>query len=592
MKRKLGRPVEYEDDGSASEDSSYSLSRPLRDHPWTSDSGDSDVDRIFYRNAKFFPPQLPAVPSLRSAHPLGTASAAKTVASRISEFERSQPIADRPRRNEQIPVLDDHRLSDDSSALTSAAPGYDQQDDDIQTLWQQLKEKRARLIDIKIQMARRRRELRNLRRQKDATDNAFMTTIRPMLVSQRELYRTSMTVLDRRLEEMQSVRTEYHYLEANYEGMETMLDEEEEAFNDLETRFFSLLAAGQTSLERPVNPADYVGDRRSIYPDDVPAELLGISRDGPPEDLHPYYRQFTSAIGDLENAKEEHNDLVAAKWHYENDVEMERTTGKKALAEAREFLNEFPAAEARLRSNIDRLDREVSRLKKLCEEKNVMRKHITAHMAYALDPDSKFEDMDLDDTETILEQHNTLAHYRFPELMSQPDHILTMPEPVTSFKALKQAMKLPSGDLERDEKTRLAAKECAIEKMMWDYDKSDDIDESGESGRAALVNRWLLHELRTCSLNAILLQITFVQSQSLKILHYGQWQWDVLHYWWLDDTMNFQELRPTRPASLYPYYMSKVGTAVPSRPASDTDVIAGPSQHIRPDNSDAATVHA
>ena len=73
---------------------------------------------------------------------------------------------------------------------------------EVELLWQQLKEKRARLGEIKAQMAERRQELRRLRRQRNDADNAFMSLIRPMLVSQRGILQTSIRVLDSRVADM------------------------------------------------------------------------------------------------------------------------------------------------------------------------------------------------------------------------------------------------------------------------------------------------------------------------------------------------------------------------------------------------------
>lgn len=457
---------------------------------------------------------------------------------------------------------------------------------EIELLWMQLKEKRARLNDIKAQMTQRRKELRELRRKKDDADNAFMSVIRPILVNQRGLPHGSISLLDRRLNDMQGLRTDYHFQESIYEGLEVMLDEEEEELNGLETRFFSLLATGRTRVERPPPYGADSHQEETDHTNNMPLDLRGISSNGPREDLHPLYLELTSTIGDLENAKEEHDDLLFVKEQYDYDIEVKKTTGKKLTEEEREFLAEFPSENVRMRNQVVELEASVKRLREKCEEKGVMRKHLSARMTQVLYPETPCEDLDLDDKEDILANHSSLAHERFPELLSQPEHVLAEEGPYTPLGQLKVATKLPNEDAEKRTKVRLASKEYAIDRLMQDYETDSKAD---------FVNRWLLHQLRTSPLNATLLHSTFVGSKSLKIRDFWRWQSDVLHYWWRDNTtvLPDESLKPV--TSDGSEYASRVGTPQPSRAASDGGVVWGPlgERHNRlfTGSSDAQTIH-
>ncbi|PHH90301.1 hypothetical protein CDD83_4039 [Cordyceps sp. RAO-2017] len=467
--------------------------------------------------------------------------------------------------------------SQNDAPAVSDVSSYDQ----VQLLWQQLTDKRAKLGDVKHQMARRRQELRSLRHRKDQADNAFMSIIRPLLVSQRGLPPISAQVLDSRMAAMQDLRDDYHRRESDYEALELKMDEEEKELHALETRFFTLLAAGRSRVERDGLCRDDASEAEPGPPSDVPYVLRGISADKPSEDLHPLYVELTSAMGDLENAKEEHQDLLYVKEQYEYEVRLKRTTGKKTTAETEDFFREFPAEEAKMRAAVSRLEGRVERLKERCEAKRVMRKHMSVRMAYALDPRTKFEDLELEDAGSILARHRTLAHAVYPEILSQPDHVLAEPEPLTSLQALRAAARLPDGEAGKRERQRRAGKEYSIDSLMQG---------EGADNRGDLVNRWLLQQLRQSPLNVHLLHSTFLASRSLKIRDLWRWQHDVLYYWWRDDTARATQGMARRITSAGSSYSSRLGTPKMSRAASDGQVGCHDRTSARQDSDGALTV--
>ncbi|PNY29518.1 Uncharacterized protein TCAP_00555 [Tolypocladium capitatum] len=542
-------------DSSDSGSLTFSLVRPSRAMSWSSASS-SEEDPIAYRNSRQFPPDFPAPPTRRDSAPRSRSLATNRITSWVSQYEKSQSPT-RRRLGYTAPVRPSEEAdSRDDGSLLSDASSYAE----VELLWQQLKEKRAKLSDIKVQMAKRRQELRHLRRRKEDADNAFMSIIRPMLVSRRGILQTSVHLLDSRAADMQDLRDDYHARESDYEALELMVDDEEKQLNGLETRFFSLLAAGQTKVERASPSDEGTWETESSSPSDLPLELRGISADKPSEDLHPLYVELTSAVGDLENAKEEYDDLLYVKDQHDYEAELKRTTGKKTTADMEEFLDEFPAEEERMRAEVAQLEGRVERLKKMCEDKKVMRKHMSVRMAYALDPHTKFDDMELEDRATILARHKTLAHPIFPELLSQPEHVLAEPEPLTSLQALRAATRLTDDDAQKRERQRLAAKEYSIDNPMQG---------PGTGGRGDFVNRWLLHQLRTSPLNVQLLHSTFISSRSLKIRDLWRWQCDVMYYWWRDNTVALTEGVVSRITSAGSDYSSRLGTPQMSRAASD-----------------------
>ncbi|KAH6603307.1 hypothetical protein Trco_008082 [Trichoderma cornu-damae] len=552
---------------------------PGYDETWSSTSSSSE-DPIAYRNARQFPPQLPAGPAHGPSAPRSRSSAANQITAWVSQYEKSRsPTRSRSRLGDISAVI---HPTDTESHSDGSLHSDDSSHGEIEMLWQQLKEKRTKLSGTRAEMRSRRKELREKRREKDAADNAFMSVVRPVLVSQGELFQSPTSLIESRLERMQQLRDDYQVLESSYESLEAMLDGEERDLSILETRFFSILAAGQTQEERQLDVSSDSGTANfSVDQSEVPYELRGISPHGPAEEPHPLYVDLTSAVGYLGNARDEYADLLSTKEQYEEEQQLKRTTRRKISDELdmKEFFDEFPLEERRMSDAVANLESKVHRLRKLCEDRGVMKKHMSVKMEYALDPQIEYEDLDLDDEQTIMSRRKTLAHPEFNELLSQPDHVLAE-EPLTPLGALKAAIRLPNHHPEKGVRKRLASKEYAIDNLMRECDGGKKAD---------YVNRWLLHQLRLSPLNAVLLRSAFQASRSLKIRDMWRWQCDVMHYWWRDNTMSLTDgfFKPF--TSDNSEYSSRLGTPQPSRAASDGGPRQVYQQHQPVDNSDAMT---
>lgn len=479
------------------------------------------------------------------------------ITSWVAQYERSQSPWRGP-RGDGVPSAESKKP--DAKDETPEASDTSS-DGEPEHLWTQLKQKRATLNVLKRQMTEKRKELRELRRKMDDSDGAFMSVIRPILVNQRSLSHTPLSLLDRRMLEVQRLRTDYYYLESKYEGLEVVLDEEEVSLNKLETRFFSLLAAGRLRTERAPAYHDDVNQDEDAGFHSMPVDLKGISSEGPPENIHPLYIELVSALGDLQNATEEYDDLLYVKGEYDYDAELKRKTGQKLDDnDSKEFFADFPQENARMLKNIQHLNETVENLKQECEAKGVMRKHLSSKTAYLLYPDKPYDDIELDDAEQILERNPSLAHASFPVLLSQPDHVLANEWPQTASSALKTALRLPSDDPSKQIKIQLAVKECTIDRLSQDY-------EHGEGGgKGDFVNGWLLQQLRMSPLNAHLLQSTF--TQSLAIRDSGRWQSDVLRHWWRDTSITLAGTSNVGRSTKQSEYASRVGTPQISRAES------------------------
>ncbi|KJZ75623.1 hypothetical protein HIM_05086 [Hirsutella minnesotensis 3608] len=534
--RKRGKPgVLYKSDDDL-ESSTWSTSLPSQAN-LTSPTSSSEEESIAYRSSRVFPPQFPAPPGKLTLERKNRSIATGRIATWISQRECSQNT-ERP--GNRVVGFEPSRRGRDSSNDTSASSEVSSYAE-IEYLWQQIKDKRSKLSDVRQKMTKWRQELRSLRQRQQQADNAFMTLVRPMVVENRSWASGQVEALDCRVAAMQDLRDTYRSREMVYEAHERMVDEDEKQLALLETRFFGLLAAGPSQIPHASALPRKDPETKIYSPTDIPYELRGIQSVKPCEDLHPTYVRLTSAVGDLENAKEEYHDLLMLKEQYEHDLEIHKSTGKRAMTEAEDFLSEFPIEEARMRHNVSRLQQQVWYLADLCKAKRTMRKYLSVQMAYALNPRSRLDDFTLEDRMTILTERKSLAHNVFTEILSQPDHLLLDPHPLTSLQALKIASQLDYNKAESREKQRLAAKEFSIDALLTG---------SGPGTKGDFVNRWLLQQLRQSPLNVQLLHSTFTWNCSLRIRDIGQWQRDVMHYWWRDGTMDSRQIQTKVPPSL------------------------------------------
>ncbi|KYK57047.1 hypothetical protein DCS_04054 [Drechmeria coniospora] len=365
----------------------------MRTTTWSSESS-SESDGLLYRISRQFPPQFPAPASSHASILRSRSVATNRITAWVSQYENLQSIRETRRMaTHPFPPSVDAGSAGDNSSF-SGASSYAE----VQLLWTRLKERRSKVGRIKTQMAQKRQELRQLRYRKDKADNEFMNVFRPVLARSAGYFQISVQELNSHVADMQDLRDEYHSQEEEYETLELLMDVEERELSALETTFFSLLAAGRTNSER-VSPSGSNASEsaKDNLPSEMPFELTGISADRALEDVHPLYLQLTRAVAYRQNAKEEYEDLLLLKKQYEYEADVQTKLGKGATNDTDEFLDEFPTEEARMKADVVKLGQRVDRLKRLCEDKKIMREHMSIGMVYALDPSIKFDDVQLDD---------------------------------------------------------------------------------------------------------------------------------------------------------------------------------------------------
>lgn len=425
---------------------------------------------------------------------------------------------------------------------------------DVEGLWRQLKQSQRRVDSLKTQSTTKRSQLKELRPKLYRADNTFMNSIRPILLGHERQMLVSAEDLNSQFTELQSLREDWQDLEDSYEDLEDTVSWEEARLRRIEVHFYSILGGGNRSTDSTAE--DETDERSETH--EVPIELRGIPSERSLEDLHPLFLRLKQAIANLKNSKEELESLQQYKDQCGETIWLMSKANKKAPLDLRDFLNDYPPLAASKKKEISDCEREVRRLHRICEERHIMSKYMSSEMMSELYPaKAVVADITLASESTILTKSRTLTHVYFTELLSAPDHLIRDMGPLDESSAAE------GSDSARQNATPLTphiekqmAKENAINKLLRTRNDRSHND---------FVNRWLLFALRTSPLEIVRLYNTFTSLLSIRdVLH---WQYDVLRFWFNDNTADSaEELHLTGEHS--EYYL-RLATPARSRAASE-----------------------
>lgn len=407
--------------------------------------------------------------------------------------------------------------------------------DPLEIRWKKLEAKRDEVLDIRADILRSRRKAQRSRVRKDTADNVFMSFLRPLLLynTGANLVATSHARLSELFDRMQEARDRCQDVEAALESLEEKLVHAEEQLDSAERQLINELRPGTTVTDNGSLP-ESMGRRA---PSPLPPSLLGIGAERA-EDFHPLYKKFISTVGYLQLAEEHHQDLLFRKQSIEREQGHLRLAqdylptddsafNRPLQAQDLEFLHDFDLQMMESLVNMGRLDEEVERLRKICQERGLFPKHASLHEAYTFERDLG-DDIFLNSDPSDGQDAGPLFTSRFAALLYSPNHLIEEP-PITAKAALKRAASIKDDDPLYPHKAEIfasAAKEFLIEHLVPDANESDKTD---------FINRWLLHRLRTSAVEVELLYSVFFSSSSLAILDLDRWQQDVLFYWTRDE---------------------------------------------------------
>ena len=319
----------------------------------------------------------------------------------------------------------------------------------------------------------------------------------------------------------------------------------------------------------------------------TPVSLLGISGQLH-EDVHPLYDELLDAAADRQVAKENVEDLGMRREKILYDLEIalhrkrvresegsqiseedllslrsslaqvptdaaefEYLFGITISEDELEFLRNYDSAFQHARRELDSATETLSHLRALCLKKGVMRKHASYHEELAIhssspdwlpspqDGNMAIEPEPLARSPPPPNRHHphapppSLAHPRFPILLSNPSHVLAQ---LTPLQALERALKLPKDDPRSALRRAECMKELGISTLMTKAENKPDY-----------INQWLIHRLRTSALEAELMLA--VCEGVFKVVNLRRWQEEVLYYWRLDEAANMEVDRFEGPGS-------------------------------------------
>ncbi|KAL2268517.1 hypothetical protein VTJ83DRAFT_3363 [Remersonia thermophila] len=315
-------------------------------------------------------------------------------------------------------------------------------------------------------------------------------------------------------------------------------------------------------------------EARQPMPPRLSFALRGISADRE-EDIHFLYEELLEAAADRRLAMETVDDLSMQREQILHDLELElhrkrqrENQGKQisedelleqrmALAKTPsnaaefrakfgieisdgklEFLRKFESDLKLAKEELEKATKTLDQLRDLCLRKNVIHKHRSYHEdltifgslpgwsplpgdgAMSIEPPPRPPPVLSTISPAAANWPPSLAHPRFPILLSNPSHVLGV---MTSSQALSRAMKLPRNDALCETIRARCQKETHIDNILFEA-----------YGTPNFVNEWLIHRLRTCPLEA-----EFMFSICNGIFHVTdvrRWEQDVLHYWRNDGT--------------------------------------------------------
>jgi hypothetical protein len=395
----------------------------------------------------------------------------------------------------------------------------------------------------------------------DDADNAFMNLMRDDIATGRFLTYTS-KVFVHHFEILQKSRNECQSEAVEVDQLEDQLVAAELDLEARETEFFATLFGCAHDKEPQETSPPSVSDMR-IHDGSSRASLLGISAERPP-DVHPLYEQLMDAVGDRENAKEHYTELMVHRGSILFDLELAIKRERLRDAEGRSdklsavvdkadidllafttgdpgemdeelgryktrigsdnwnFLLEFPKQETLAIERVAVARAQVDRLRQLCIDKGLMRKHVPYYEEYIIfdDTGKALHDETMSISGEQSPRHRELpARSRFSILLSNPRHVLQLDTP---FTALKKSIELPKDDPTRPQQVADAIKEHSISTLLVEIQAED---------KSEFVNRWLLQRLRMSSLEIEMLYAVFVLNTRLKVRNDRRWQEDVLFFW-------------------------------------------------------------
>ncbi|KAG0647195.1 hypothetical protein D0Z07_7158 [Hyphodiscus hymeniophilus] len=233
---------------------------------------------------------------------------------------------------------------------------FDSEPQRLQAEWGRLRALRASTLRARGKLRQLRKELHRRDGAKDSADNSFIKYVRE-LQSGQSLYLSRPSpnpedpILEAHYAAIQEARDEYGPIYDEYNNLEDFLDQQEFEMAKVESRLYS------TTIDET--------------PDSTPplTSLMGLSSESPPE-LPPSHMKYLSRLGDLDLARERHQNMVEERDSLLYS-QVSRSIGSHVYESERHFLDDFPAQEAKILGDIFDIEVDVERQRQTCLEEGI-----------------------------------------------------------------------------------------------------------------------------------------------------------------------------------------------------------------------------
>lgn len=418
-----------------------------------------------------------------------------------------------------------------------------------------LKKDWFRVVDYSSKAARLRKEILKVRKktrearvEKDAADNAFISLLRPLLLSTQNStsaedpgaagltgraldYDLDGPRLRALLGGMQEARNRCQAQELSMEAWEDQLDTAYRGLDDAIRLFINHQVGSEPQ---------HFSEETVVEDDSMPDLLLGLDEE-PTENYPPLYMEFMTTLGEHGLAVETHEDNLARKADIDDELfrhALRKQYQPGDLSESLEidaadlkFHAGFEKSEEEALEKMKELEEQADLLRDLCFEKGVVPRYAEISELYyyhprqfAIDPDPTTEtDKDFDERTSMCATSS-----QFWVLLSKSHHLLRG-EPQT----VPTALALAEASLEQDPDDE--------EKIMWRQAMRKEagigtlIQNASPGHKGDFVNRWALHKLRTSPMEIEILLACFMHETGIYVTNVLRWQIEVLNCWKTDE---------------------------------------------------------
>jgi len=320
-------------------------------------------------------------------------------------------------------------------------------------------------LQTKARAYEKRSQLRQSRFEISNADEAFMKLIRERRVqgSQDDL------ALEACFQKLQDARNEYGPLEEAYNELEEQLNREEYEAKELEEKML------KSEIKAPGFDIDSCSSSSSGRDSEAPKIVRELA--------HPLYDEYMSRLADADHCHEALTDLMIDHENLLYAQEVRRRVGRELLPEDQLTLENFPAAEAKLRDELRRIKADVEHLRLEC-----VREGLFGENEHEEEGDG--EEIDLSQFSIGLLDPEQAEYNKYPLLLEKPE------------------------EKEDENKSKV---------LLTDFNEGDVGDR---------ITCWLLHKLRSSGLEAELLA-SFTDGLD-RSTDTEKWQEKVLQFWFFD----------------------------------------------------------